>query len=189
MVLCISCTCLLLSPRTPGAPWPAVSFCVPSSTADERGAGWISAAAVSPPASPPLVPPHAASSVLQALLFTCPVWGDGAPLRHSVSGRLLSWGQAACWNPVLIPSPGKAGRLPGEWVWSAALWTARQSSLCLCCRQEWGVCCPAPSASSHLLEGITLSEDGIWLNLELGGERMKTQPPSASSFVGKCLRI
>lgn len=63
------------------------------------------------------------SSVPQALLFTCPISGDRAPLRHlewlkrhSVSGRLLSWGQAACLNPVLIPSPSEAGRLPGEWV-------------------------------------------------------------------------
>lgn len=121
-------------PAVPQDPWSSVGssvllcalqHCSPllQHCAGERGAGWISAAAVSPHASPPLVPPHAGSSVLQALLFTCPVSGDGAPLRHlewlkrhSVSGRLLSWGQAACLNPVLIPSPSEAGRLPGEWV-------------------------------------------------------------------------
>lgn len=33
MLLCILCTCVLLSPGTPGAPWTAVSFRVPSSPA------------------------------------------------------------------------------------------------------------------------------------------------------------
>lgn len=121
-------------PAVPWDPWSSVDSSVllcalqPCSPlqqhrSDERDAGWISAAAVSPHASPPLVPPHAGSSVPQALLFTCPILGDRAPLRHlewlkrrSVSGRLLSWGQAACLNPVLIPSPSEAGRLPGEWV-------------------------------------------------------------------------
>lgn len=185
------CTCLLLSLGTSIALCTAVSSGVPSSTA--RFCCSTLPMSVMPDesvllqchllASPPLVPPNAESSAARALLFGCPILG--APLwhlewlrRHSVSGSSHSWGQAACLVKSCFNS------IP-ERSWRAAWWvgvkcrllsTAKQFSFCLRCGQEWGVCYPAPSASSHLLKGITVTEDWIWLNLELEGDKDKKTP-------------
>ena len=151
----------------------AVSFGVPSSTA--RFCCSASLMSVMSDESvllqchllalPPLVPPNAGSSVPQALLFGCPVLGDRALLwhlewlrRHSVSGRSHSWGQAACLVKSCFNSILEQSWQVAWWVGVKCrlLWTAKQSSFCLRCVQEWGVCYPAPSASSHLLRGITL---------------------------------
>lgn len=68
--------------------------------ADERDAGWICAAAVSPHAGPPLVLPHAGSSVLQALLCTCLVSG-----RWGSTEALGMTQEALCvWEIALLRS-------------------------------------------------------------------------------------